>query len=211
MSSLTLHPLTALFPSMEGDAFADLVADIRANGVNEPISLYQGQILDGRNRYRASIEAGRHCPTRLYEGNNPLSFVISQNLRRRHLDESQRAMIAARLANLLQGQRHDRVEGSIDLSTAATLLNVVKRASSVPGPFKTKALLSLLLRSIVVILRSRPRPAQQNLRSQSSGRLSNARWLAGPAALRRSNKYCAVTARPIPRKRILRRRGREHA
>ncbi len=33
--------------------------------------------------------------------------MISANLRRRHLDESQRAMIADKIANMAQGQRTD--------------------------------------------------------------------------------------------------------
>jgi hypothetical protein len=63
---------------------------------------------------------------------DPLGHVVSANQRRRHLDESQRAMVAARVATLRTGQRADRVDGSIDLSTAAEMLNVgeatVKRA-----------------------------------------------------------------------------------
>lgn len=97
------HPLANIFPLIEGQAFDDLVADIRTNGVREPIWMYQHQILDGRNRYRAAKEAGVKCELRTYDGDDPVGFVVSLNLHRRHLTESQRAMVAAKLANMPHG------------------------------------------------------------------------------------------------------------
>src|SRR5437899_1432072 len=62
------------------------------------------RILDGRNRWRAAKEAGAKVATETYDGDDPLAFVISMNLRRRHLDESQRSMVAKRLATLTVGR-----------------------------------------------------------------------------------------------------------
>jgi hypothetical protein len=46
-----------------------MVEDIRKpDGVREAIWLYEGKILDGRNRYRAAAVAGVPCPTRIYDG-----------------------------------------------------------------------------------------------------------------------------------------------
>jgi hypothetical protein len=50
------HPFSALFPPISGDDFNSLVADIKANGLLQPIVVYQGKILDGNNRYRACCE-----------------------------------------------------------------------------------------------------------------------------------------------------------
>jgi hypothetical protein len=100
------HPYANLFPLMEGDDFAALIADIKANGLCELIWMdEQGRILDGRNRMRACLKAGVPCNKRTFHGDDAaiLRFVISKNLRRRHLDASQRAMIAAELANIKRG------------------------------------------------------------------------------------------------------------
>jgi|SRR5215831_11758965 len=111
-------------PLLEGPEFYRLVADIAEHGLLNPITLYQGKILDGRNRERA-CHAAKVKPRYIqYDGNDPAAFVLSQNLARRHLGPSERTMVAARMTNLKWGQRADRVEGSIDLSTAAKLVNV---------------------------------------------------------------------------------------
>jgi hypothetical protein len=57
-ASLEFHPHACDFPLMEGKEFKELVADIEKNGLRDPIILFGGQILDGRYRYRACLEAG---------------------------------------------------------------------------------------------------------------------------------------------------------
>ena len=98
------HPLASLFPMIEGEEEIDALAeDIRANGVREPIVLYEGKILDGRNRYLAALDVGIDCPTEEYTGTDPAGYVISLNLHRRHLTDRQRAHIAAELVTARRG------------------------------------------------------------------------------------------------------------
>jgi len=98
------HEYADLFPWIEGDAFRDLVEDISKNGIHEPIVFHEGRVLDGRNRYMAARDLGIEYPRVEYTGNDPLGFVISLNLKRRHLTESQRAMVAAKLAKMYAAQ-----------------------------------------------------------------------------------------------------------
>jgi ParB-like chromosome segregation protein Spo0J len=136
------HPLADIFPLMEGPEFDALVEDIKTNGLREPITLYEGKILDGRNRYRAIVKAG--LLSKLKEEHfrqfdpktqgDPLAFVISANLHRRHLNETQRALIAANLVTTKLGDNQHK-SGSITMEKAAKVLSVgeatIKRAKTV--------------------------------------------------------------------------------
>jgi hypothetical protein len=89
------HPLAGMFPMIEGAEFANLKADIAANGIHQPIVLFQGQILDGRNRYKAAKECGHKFKPdnfKLFEGTlaEAEAFVISTNVHRRHLTNAQK-------------------------------------------------------------------------------------------------------------------------
>ncbi len=118
------HDLANLFPLLEGEAFWSLVEDIKANGVREPIVMFEGKVLDGRNRYLAAREAGVSYPVTEYEGDDPLAFVVSLNLKRRHLNESQRAMAAARIAKLPRGANQHTAIAAPSQADAAGMLNV---------------------------------------------------------------------------------------
>jgi ParB-like chromosome segregation protein Spo0J len=127
---MQFHPLADCFPLIEGDDFKALVGSILANGQREPIVLFEGMILDGRNRYRACLEAGVEPRTQEFSGTFDAArkLVIDSNIMRRHLDTSQRAMAATRLAKLADGQR--QVGKFADVPTqdeAAKLLKVSER------------------------------------------------------------------------------------
>jgi N6-adenosine-specific RNA methylase IME4 len=106
------------------------VADIRENGLREAIRLDRdGRILDGRNRLRACEAADVEPRFRTYKGGDAVAFVVSLNLHRRHLNPSQQAMVAARLADMPQGTRTDLAKICAKSQTdAAALLNVSRRS-----------------------------------------------------------------------------------
>lgn len=126
---LEFHELANIFPMLSGKEAEALALDISEHGQLEPIAIFDGKILDGRNRYNACLSAGVVPQFQEYVGSDPVAFVISANLKRRHLDESQRAMVAAKLANMKQGSRTDLSPiGEMSQAHAAELLNVGKRS-----------------------------------------------------------------------------------
>jgi len=126
------HDYANLFPMMQGEALDALRADIRQNGVREPVVFLDGAILDGRNRYMCARDLGLEYPRVDFVGDDPLGYVISHNLHRRHLTESQRASVAAKLANMAQGERTDLEPSAnlpkVSVQAAADLLNVSERS-----------------------------------------------------------------------------------
>jgi len=102
------HKIADLFPMMSNEEYKSLVDDIRQNGQMEPIIIYEDKILDGRNRYKACLELGLKPKMIDFNGNNPLSFVISKNLKRRHLTASQQAVIALEVLPMLEEEAKKR-------------------------------------------------------------------------------------------------------
>jgi N6-adenosine-specific RNA methylase IME4 len=128
--NLEFHPLANIFPLIEGAEFDALVSDIRANGLRESIHVHDGMILDGRNRYRACQIAGVDARFEPYTGSDPVAFVVSLNLRRRHLNESQRAMVAAKLANLGEGRPAQKTSAPLLVEDTAQICAVSQEAAA---------------------------------------------------------------------------------
>ena len=94
MQNIKFHEIANIFPLIHGKEFADLKKDISDNGVYEPGVMYESQILDGRNRFRACQEVGVQPEFVEYTGDDAVSYVVSLNLLRRHLTSDQRAASA---------------------------------------------------------------------------------------------------------------------
>lgn len=122
------HPLAKLFPPMGPYEYEELKADIARNGLREPIVLFKKYLLDGRNRLRACMEIGIRPDFVNYEGDDPLGFVASMNFHRRHLNLSQRAMIAAKLADSKPGGDRTKPQNcGLSHGRAAAQFKVSKR------------------------------------------------------------------------------------
>ena len=101
------HPICLLIPSADEDELQDLTDDIRAHGLIDPIVLFEGMILDGRNRAVACERAGV-APRYVHFGGgreDALIFVVSHNIKRRHLTKQgiADALVAAEDFNLHYG------------------------------------------------------------------------------------------------------------
>ena len=124
-----IHPIATIFPAMGDAEFQALKADIEQYGQREPIWLYEGKVIDGRHRLRACEELGLTPRTEVYDGFDATAFVVSLNLHRRHLDESQRQLVAAKLTTVEHGgdRQGANVRLEITHAKAAELLNVSER------------------------------------------------------------------------------------
>lgn len=96
-----VHPACALLPMMSDASLHEMAEDIKANGQQQPVILYDGQLLDGRNRLKACELAGVEPVIQSWTGEDPVRWVLSLNFHRRHLTDSQKSIVGARAEQLL--------------------------------------------------------------------------------------------------------------
>lgn len=127
---MNAHPAADLFPMMPDEELQALADDIATNGLHQPVVTYEGQILDGRNRAKACRLAGVEVQTEEWSdpGCGPVAWVVSQNVRRRHLTATQRAALAVDLLPELEAEAKARqAHGST--APGKTLVEKVPQAS----------------------------------------------------------------------------------
>lgn len=128
-----VHPAADVFPMMSKDERRKLAADIKANGLKDPIVIDKKtkKLVDGRNRLRACLDLGirPHAVQVLFDDDDDvITFVLSKNVHRRHLTESQLALVAEGLATLGQGRRKAGARPSMTQQQAGRLLGVSERS-----------------------------------------------------------------------------------
>ena len=103
------HPIADLFPMMSKGDYQRLKDDIEEHGLVEEITVYEGKILDGRNRHKALMELGKtnFSYNDFEDGFDDLEdidafqHIVSLNFCRRHLNPGQIAMVAVKIADIL--------------------------------------------------------------------------------------------------------------
>lgn len=113
---MEFHEIANVFPLLEGAEFNELVSDIKHKGLREAIILFEGRILDGRNRFRACQKAEIQPHFETYQGSDPVGFVVSLNLHRRHLSSSQCAACAVDAEAIMQRLEAEAAERKKELS-----------------------------------------------------------------------------------------------
>ena len=127
------HPIANLFPLLQGEEYMKFKEDIEKEGQRERGVLYEGKILEGRNRYRARTELGLEFICKeLPAGVDPYAFVVSANIRRRHLTPGQASDLANKIATMKRGDNRFTIEPPRGGSTPEAK-SQEQAASMVPG------------------------------------------------------------------------------
>jgi len=87
----TQHQLSAAYPAMQASEYQALLDSINEIGVQNAITLFEGQVIDGWHRYKAATELGMACPTVEMGDVDPRDFAKSQGARR-NITASQNAL-----------------------------------------------------------------------------------------------------------------------
>jgi len=140
--TIPFHPFANAFPLMNGDEFEKFVADIkRTKGPLEPIMLYQGKVLDGRNRYRSCLRLKIKPPFVEFKGDDAAAyaFVISKNIHRRHLSNKQKRDLIAKLlkANPERSNNATAKVVKVDDKTVGAVRAEMEATSEIPKLEKT--------------------------------------------------------------------------
>ena len=136
----THHPDAALFPMLSEQELAELADDIKANGLREAIKLdHTTEILvDGRNRERACQLAGIKPRYEVLPSDIDIfAYIISTNLRRRHLTDEQRRAIILKIKERNPDLSNRQIAKLADVSHS-TVNEVCSTGRVLPVEHKTK-------------------------------------------------------------------------
>lgn len=110
------HPLSAVFPAMNAEDFQALKDSIDNIGVQNPITVFEGMVIDGWHRYTAAYELGMACPGVELGDVDPVQFVRAQNKNRRHLPLGAWALIEVSLSEWRPAGQKKKAELSSGLT-----------------------------------------------------------------------------------------------
>ena len=98
-STLETHPLSEFMPIKTDREYAALKESIEINGLQTPLTRFEGKILDGRHRLRACAELGISVAVMDFVGSadDALIHALSANQYHHEISKTQRATTAVRL------------------------------------------------------------------------------------------------------------------
>jgi hypothetical protein len=138
IAAFVAHPVAEIFPIISSDELRELAEDIRKNGMIEPITLFEGKILDGRNRLAAgksvSFPFRRNNFRQLLCSLDPQAYVISANIKRRHLTAEQKRELIAKLlkANPAKSDRQVADVVKVDNKTVSAVREKLEAREEIP-------------------------------------------------------------------------------
>lgn len=147
------HPLSSAFPKMDGEDFLSLKDSVSSIGVQNPIILYEGMILDGWHRYLAAQELQMPCPSVELGDVDPRDFVLAQNKARRHITTAQIALATAAVYTWHPAHRKEaHTQCDLPAKTNAELASI---AGAHPNTItQAKAILTNATPEVVAAVRS---------------------------------------------------------
>ena len=145
---LPIHPAAELFPLMSESELRELGEDIKKNGLQERIALYDGKLLDGRNRMDAMELVGLafdwrnidQMPFRnLCAHHDPYDWVIGANAHRRHLTSEQKRELIAKVLKAKPGESNRKIakQTKADHKTVAAVRGELESGGEIPQLEKT--------------------------------------------------------------------------
>lgn len=110
LSPLELHPAAQLLPRLDPASRQALREDMQRNGLLDPITLHQGKVLEGWERYCLGRELGIALRFVEWSGQcgTPEAFVLSRNVARRQLSKGQRGILAVAALPALEAAAYER-------------------------------------------------------------------------------------------------------
>jgi hypothetical protein len=156
-AKLPIHPAAELLPLMSEDELQELADDIHKNKLREPVTLFNDPVLgrcllDGRNRLDALALSSELNIKLFFESapgyggwavvytGDPYAFVISKNIRRRHLSSEQKRELLAKLIKAEPEKSNLQIAKTTGVSdkTVASVRETLERRSEIPNVEKRK-------------------------------------------------------------------------
>lgn len=133
---MNFHEYANIYRMLNNSELEAMAKNITQHGQLLPITLYEGKILDGRNRYKACLIAGVEPRFEEYTGNDPLGHISALNDHRRHDDPTERAMVGERMASLVRGVNQYNMGGPKGPCSKPAI--TLKRAAELAGTSKSQ-------------------------------------------------------------------------